>query len=105
MSPEQQEILRIKVNMETSRIYWKELQRFFASGVAIVVNLKLDLIDVALQMHCDNKVQIETWMSAGEIAKVSDIQAAIWLESNSEVWAVVISPWVLVQVKELNILH
>jgi len=83
--------------METSRIAWKELQRFFASGVTIQVSTRLDLVEVALQMHGDNKSQFENWLSAGMIGKVSDEQAAAWLNSDSEVWAVVVNPWVLVQ--------
>jgi hypothetical protein len=97
MNPEQQKILRAKVNMETSRIEWKELQRFFAGGAAVVVSTQLDLVEVALQMHADNKTQIERWLSAGTIGKVTDEQAAAWLATEAEVWAVVVSPWVLVQ--------
>jgi len=97
MSTEQQKILRAKVNMETSRIAWKELQRFFASGAAVAVSTKLDLVEVALQMHGDNKSQFETWLSAGMVQKVSDEQAAAWLAADAELWAVVVSPWVLVQ--------
>lgn len=97
MSTEQQEILRAKVNMETSRIDWKELQKFFASGLAVEVSEKLDLVEVALQMSGDNKAQFEKWLSAGLISKVTDEQAAAWLVADAEVWAVVVSPWVLVQ--------
>jgi len=46
----QQEIDRINLNLETSRIAWEELQRFFASGKAIFVSGTLDLIDVAIQI-------------------------------------------------------
>ena len=97
MSSGQQDILRAKVNMETSRIAWKELQRFFASGVAISVSTKLDLIEVGLQMHNDNKNQFEVWLVDGMIGKVTDEQARAWLAADAELWAVVVSPWVLVQ--------
>ena len=97
MSTEQQEILRAKVNMETSRIEWRELQQFFASGLAVRVSATLDLVEVALQMSGDNKAQIESWLVAGMVGKLSDEQAAAWLASDPEVWAVVVSPWVLVQ--------
>lgn len=97
MSTEQQDILRAKVNMETSRIDWRELQKFFASGLAVEVSATLDLVEVALQMSGDNKAQFEQWLSGGMVGKVTDEQAAAWLASNTEVWAVVVSPWVLVQ--------
>jgi len=105
MSTEQQEVLRAKVNMETSRIHWKELQRFFASGVAVVVSPKLDLVEVAFQMHSDNKAQFEAWLAAGTIAKVSDELAAAWLAADLEVWAVVVSPWVLIQEIKAPVVH
>jgi len=97
MSTEQQEILRAKVNMETSRIHWKELERFFAGGAAVVVNTGLDLVEVAIQMHADNKLQFEKWLISGMVGKVSDEQASAWLAADAEVWAVVVSPWILVQ--------
>ena len=31
------------------------------------------------------------------MGKVADQQAAAWLATDAEVWAVVVSPWVLVQ--------
>jgi hypothetical protein len=105
MSSEQEAILRAKVNMETSRIHWKELQRFFASGAAVFVSPMLDLIEVALQMHSDNKTQFEAWLASGEIAKVSDEQAAAWLAADLEVWAVVVSPWILIQEIKEKTLH
>jgi hypothetical protein len=105
MSTEPQEILRAKLNMETSRIDWKELQRFFAGGAAVQVSNGLDLVDVALQMHADNKPQIESWLAAGTLGKVTDEQAAAWLAADAEVWAVVVSPWVLVQQIEASTRH
>lgn len=93
----QQEIYRTKVNLETSQIAWKELQRFFASGAALAVSEELDLVEVAFQMSQDNAVQIQQWMAAGQFGKVSDAQAAAWYETDAMVWAVVVNPWVLVQ--------
>ena len=94
------EIFRTKVNLETSRIAWKELQRFFASGVAVAVDAELDLVEVAFQFSQDNKGQVERWLITGKIGKVSDQQAATWVETDAELWAVVVSPWVLVQFRE-----
>ncbi len=96
--PVPQEIFRAKVNLETSRIAWKELQRFFASGVAVVVDAELDLVEVALQFSKDNKAQVERWLLTGKVGKVSDKQAAAWVEADADMWAVVVSPWVLVQI-------
>ena len=95
--------LHAKVNMETSRIKWKELQRFFASGVAIKVSATLDLVNVALQVHEDNQAQFEAWLTTELIGKVTDQQALAWIAEDTEVWAVVVSPWVLVQDSPLSL--
>jgi len=93
----QQDIDRININLETSRIAWKELQRFFANGSAIFVSGALDLVEVAVQISKDNKAQVAQWMDTGQIARVSDEQALGWYESDANVWAVVVRPYVLVQ--------
>lgn len=86
-----------QINLETAQIHWHELQRFFASGNAIAVDSSLDLTQVAAQIVADNALQIKEWMQAGLVDVVKDMQAQIWYEQNSLVWAVVIKPWVLVQ--------
>ena len=91
------DIAKGKVNLETSKIAWTELQRFFASGAAVFVASTLDLVDVAYQFSIDNKQQVALWVQNNQIAPVSDQQAINWLESDAEVWAVVVKPWILVQ--------
>jgi len=93
----QQDIDRININLETSRIAWKELQVFFASGVTIFVGEGLDLVEVAAQISRDNKAQVAQWLESGQIARVSDAQALAWFEADADVWAVVARPYVLVQ--------
>lgn len=90
-------IYRARVNLETSRIEWKELLRFFASGAAIFVSPQLDLVEVAFQISEDNTEQVSQWLSSGEVAQVTDAQAQEWIDCDAEMWAVVVSPWVLVQ--------
>jgi hypothetical protein len=91
---------RSKLNQETSRISWRELQRFFASGAAIAVSAELDLIEVGFQISADNRQQVAQWLQAEQVAPVSDEQALAWYEADTMVWAVVVSPYVLVQVAE-----
>jgi hypothetical protein len=90
-----EEELAIELNLQTAKIAWKELLRFFAAGKTLVVQPKLDLIEVAVQMVQDNKPQIQQWLENKNIQPVSDEQAKEWLEQ--EVWAVVCKPWVLVK--------
>lgn len=94
------ELMRAKLNQETSRIPWKALQRFFAAGRTIAVLATADLVEVAVQVSLDNKVQVEQWLAAGIIGPVADAQAQAWYDADAMVWAVVVSPWVLVQFKD-----
>lgn len=96
---QQQEPLRAKINGETARMHWKELERFFASGVVIAVSADLDLVEVALQIANDNKDAIARWMEEGRVGRANDAQAAVWHEQDAQLWAVVVKPWILVQQK------
>ena len=86
-----------EINLQTSEIAWHELQRFFASGLAISVCPEIDFVDAAYQFSIDNKTQVEQWIKEKKVSPVSDQQALQWFEKNTLVWAVVIKPWVLVQ--------
>jgi len=45
----------------------------------------------------DDKEQVSRWLTAGEVAKVSDEQAKQWHEENATFWSTVVKPWVLIQ--------
>ena len=98
---EEQQLLHAKLNLETSQIAWQELLRFFAGGVVILVADELDLVDVAARFAIDDKAAVEHWLNQGQIAKVTDAQASIWLNNDAVLWSVVARPWVLVQEKKL----
>lgn len=98
-STEQTDLLRTKINLETSRMPWTELQRFFASGVVIAVSDDLDLVDVAVSIANDDTAAVKQWMQENRVTRVSDAQAAAWLETDASLWAVVVKPWILVQLR------
>ena len=97
MTDNSREVLRAKMNLETAQIAWRELQRFFAAGMAIAVAAELDLVEVAVQIAEDNKAQVEQWLREGKLGPVSDAQAQAWFDSDATLWALVVKPWVLVQ--------
>ena len=96
-NPEKDTELHDKINRETGRIKWSELERHFASGSVIYVSEELDLIDVALRIAHDDKASVSKWMAAGTVARVSDVQAQTWTAADVTLWASVVSPFVLVQ--------
>ena len=89
--------LHDKINRETARIEWSELERHFAQGTVIYVSEQLDLIDVAVRVSHDDKESIARWMREGKVAKVSDLQAQAWAVGDIVLWASVVHPFILVQ--------
>lgn len=86
-----------RLNRETSKIAWSELQKFYARGVVVAVDPSLDLIAVATAVHRDDKPVVEQWLAQGLVGQVDDQRAEQWLRGEQQVWAVVLAPWVLVQ--------
>lgn len=88
---------KAKIVGETAKASWKELERFYAQGILILVSDTLDLVEVGYTISIDGADQIKQWMEAGLIDKNFDQQAIEWEKDNTEVWTVVIRPWVLIQ--------
>ncbi|GGC64875.1 DUF2288 domain-containing protein [Marinobacter halophilus] len=103
--PESPDQLKARLNLETSRIHWHELQTHYARGQVVRVAPELDLLNVASELTADNKARFEHWMSNGDIGDVSPDLARAWYDRNAELWAVVIAPWVLVQDRSGQSLH
>ncbi len=89
--------LKTKLNAETAKIAWRELQRFFAQGRVLQVSSELDLVAAGCEFACDNKQQVDAWVQQEKIAQPADEQAQRWYEEDQYVWALVIAPWVLIQ--------
>ena len=89
-----------KLNGETAKLSWKELEPHFARGVVIRIASELDLVQVATSFIHDDSAKIKALMSTGEIATVTDEEAIHWNKSEHSFWAVVIAPWILAQ--EIN---
>lgn len=97
--------LKAKLNLETSRIHWHELQTYFARGQVVRVAPELDLLEVATELAADNKSRFEQWMNEGRVGEVPPDTGQAWYDRNAELWAVVIAPWILVQDRSGHVLH
>ena len=86
-----------KLNLETAKISWTEIQRFFAQGLIIVVDQNLDLIEVAAKFTNDDSEDIRELMDGVKIRKADTDDAKTWNRFDTLFWAVVTAPWVLVQ--------
>jgi len=89
--------LRQKLNLETGKIDWSELQRHFARGAVISVSADLDLIEAAIKFTHDDRSVIEDWLTIEKIKRADDDNARQWEHKQPIFWAIVIAPWILVQ--------
>lgn len=94
---ESTELLRAKLNAETGKLRWPELERHFARGVLLKVAPGLDLVEVAVRISQDDRTAVEGWLQAGRLARASDADALDWVQRQPLFWAVVAAPWVLAQ--------
>ncbi|MCK7550551.1 DUF2288 domain-containing protein [Marinobacter goseongensis] len=97
--------LLTKLNLETSRISWHDLQTYYARGHVVRVEPDLDLLDVAAELAADNTAQFQQWMADNRIGDVAPERAQAWYDEKTELWAVVVAPWVLVQDRSDHVLH
>lgn len=85
---------------ETAKIPWKDLQLFYAKGSLVKVCAGLDLVEVAARVSLDAEQAVSHWVAKGLLQKVEDDDARVWFSQSADLWAVVVSPWVLVQSPE-----
>jgi hypothetical protein len=55
-----------------------------------------DLVGVAEALANDDKAGVAAWLESGVIAPIDPVRAEDWLNRDPELWAVVVSPWVVV---------
>ncbi|WAB99197.1 DUF2288 domain-containing protein [Pseudomonas putida] len=96
---DQTSTLYAKLLGETATIEWKALERFWAKGDLIWVDPGLDLIAVAEVMAENRSEMFAKWRDDGTVGPVSADQALDLQTRDPEIWAVVVSPFILIQVK------
>lgn len=89
--------LYAKLLGETAKIDWPELERFYAQGKLLWVARDLDLVSVAEAIASDDAVRVTQWLSSGVVQRMEESTAADLGQRASELWAVVVAPWVCVQ--------
>ena len=89
--------LYAKLLGETAIIGWQELQPFFAKGALLWVDPALDLITVGQALAEDAHALVAQWLKDGQVEKLSTPRALDLCERDPTLWAVVVSPWVVIQ--------
>ena len=58
-----------RLNSETAKIAWHELQKHYASGNVLAVATGADLIKVAIALHRDDRDQVQQWLDDGSVGR------------------------------------
>jgi hypothetical protein len=85
------------LNAQAGRISWTELSVHFARGRLLILSPGQDMIAIAAKIIEDNAFSLEQLISASCLRRAEDKDAIEWQNRQSEFWAVVVAPWVLVQ--------
>lgn len=82
---------------ECAPVFYKEIEKFFAKGMLVLVAKDLDIINVALSIQKDETKQMQKWIDGKQVIRVHDDHAIKWSQSNEPLMAITAVPWVLVQ--------
>ena len=85
------------LNAQTGRIAWSELARYFARGLVVTLEQGEDLLKVAEILIDDDAGAVQSMYEKGLLRRARDKDAMRWQENDTQFWAVVVAPWVLVQ--------
>ena len=94
------ESIREKLEGEVGPADWKVLKPHFLHDAIIIISPDLDIIDVAVKIATDDASHIEAWMNGGKITRPTQADADGWEKDGTEVIALVVAPFVLVQLRQ-----
>jgi hypothetical protein len=90
--------LRAHLANEMHRVDWKPLAPHAKRGGLVLVDSRLDLVEVALAVAQDDATLVKQWMDARQLLKPTPDQMETWRNETEERFTVVIvQPYVLAQ--------
>ncbi len=100
---DEEESLEQRLANEAGVIGWSELERHFARGVLLVLDLELDIVSVGVAIVRDETRSVESWSASGKLRRATLEDARQWHERSERFRALVIAPWVLAQPGESSV--
>ncbi len=98
----QEQPLDEKLNFETALISWNELQLSFAQGKLLIVDTSIDLIETASLIAENSAKEMQKLIKRNKVAFASVDWVKKYCNDKTELWAVVIAPYVVAQLKNLK---
>lgn len=86
-----------KLEKYSGIVNWGYLEKHFQNGALIYVDESLDIKEVGQSISEDNKDQVSSWLSSGDILKPGTQHAEHWKRSETVFRALIVTPFVLIQ--------
>jgi len=86
-----------KLNLETAKIEWKDLQVFFAQGKLLIVEPSSDLVEVAGIIADNSLDKLESLIAKSQVSFATPSWIRESCQETTLLWAVVVSPYVIAQ--------
>lgn len=92
------EDLRTQLQENLDEAEWEWLKPHVARDVVVVVDPRLDLVDVGVAIATDRVSSVEHWISEQLISKPTSTQLTDWnTDQTKRFTALIVQPYVLVQ--------
>ena len=83
---------------DLAEVSWRELKIHLQRDAIIIVAAELDLIEVGVAVADDDKVLVETWVTASQLVKPSEKQLKSWeQEPDQRFQMLIVQPFILIQ--------
>ena len=90
--------MRALLAREVHRVDWKPLAPHAKRGGLVLVDPRLDLVEVAVAVATDDSQRVGRWMEARQLRKPNEAQIQAWQQEPEDRFTVVIvQPYVLAQ--------
>ena len=79
-------------------VSWRELKIHLQRDAIIIISAEIDLIEAAIAVAKDDKIQVEVWIDAGHLGKPTEKQLEIWeQEEDKPFQMLIVQPFILIQ--------
>ena len=90
--------IRKRLQGDIAKISWQEIIPHAKRDAVVVINQKLDLLDVAEAIALDNTLVVNNWIADNLITKPSMIQLNDWNNSpETKFVTAIVQPFVIIQ--------
>lgn len=86
-----------KLDKYTGEVTWKYLKNHFEAGALVYVDPALSITEVGEAFAADDAGRVKAWRDKGDVLTPSAPHAQYWEESEGRFYALVVSPFVLIQ--------